>query len=186
MLRWIEEMPEAFRAEPVGVPGGRIPIQAVAADLYETYYGEPPDEAFLGAFRCPNPDTRQRNRLRWVLACCHLLWHPALRSRPLHAGSLRGLLLQEMTSLAEVVSVESLRAEELRREELIRRTLRAFGVLLPGETPKEAEDRLTQLDSIEHRRLIRDAADRERRAREVREMMARRAAEEAAAKVSRE
>ena len=34
--------------------------------------------------------------------------------------------------------------------------------------------------------LIREAAEKEKRAREVREMMARRAAEEAAAKVSRE
>lgn len=55
-----------------------------------------------------------------------------------------------------------------------------------GEAAQEADDRLAQLDSLEQQRLLKSAAEKEKRAREVREMMARRAAEEAAAKVSRE
>ena len=70
--------------------------------------------------------------------------------------------------------------------ELVRRAFAALGLRLPGESAGEAEDRLAQVDSVERQRLLRAAAEKEKRAREVREMMARRAAEEAAAKVSRE
>jgi hypothetical protein len=60
------------------------------------------------------------------------------------------------------------------------------GASLPGESASEAADRLQQVDSVQRRRVLQAAAERERRAREVREAMARKAAEEAAAKVTRE
>jgi hypothetical protein len=64
--------------------------------------------------------------------------------------------------------------------------LRALAVTLPDESLNEAEDRFRQVDSVERRRVLVAAAERERRAREVREAMAKQAAKEAAAKVSRE
>ena len=76
--------------------------------------------------------------------------------------------------------------DEERREELIRRATTALGLSLAGESPNEAADRLKQVDSVERRRVLVAAAARERRARQVREAMAKKAAEEAAAKVSRE
>jgi hypothetical protein len=185
-LRWLAEMPDSFRAEPVGFRTGRVPAHAVAADLLETYLGEYPDESLVGAFRPTGTSNVELNRMRWILAECHLLWHPALRTRNVPAASLRKLLVQEVATLAALVPASALAEDDDRREELIRRTLRALGLGLPGESAKEAEDRLTQLDSVEHQRLIRAAKEKEKRAREVREMMARRAAEEAAAKVSRE
>jgi hypothetical protein len=185
-LRWVAEMPDAFDAEPDGFPRGTVAVPAVVADLFDTYFGEPPGEALLAAFRPANAGKAERNRLRWVLAACHLLWHPALRACPVTREQLNRLLVQHLATLASVVPADTVRAEEERREELIRRTLAALGLLLPGESAKEAEDRLAQVDSVERRRLLREAAEKEKRAREVREMMARRAAEEAAAKVSRE
>jgi hypothetical protein len=185
-LRWLAEMPEAFRGEPLGLPGGKVAVPAVVADLYETLFGQRADEAFLAAFRPAAADKVERNRLRWVLAACHLLWHPALRAAVLPAAGFGKLLVQDLAALAAVAPVDGLLRDEERREELTRRTLQALGLLLPGEGSKEAEDRLTQIDSVERRRLVREAAEKEKRAREVREQMARRAAEEAAAKVSRE
>jgi hypothetical protein len=177
-LRWLAEMPAGFSAGP--------PVQAVVADLYETYLGELPDESLLAAFRPANPGKAERNRLAWVLAACHLLWHPALRARAVTAGQLNRLLVQDIAALASVAVADSLAAEEERREELTRLLLRALELLLPGETAAEAESRLTQVDSVERQRLLKEATEKEKRAREVREMMERRAAEEAAAKVSRE
>jgi hypothetical protein len=165
-LRWLAEMPEAFRAEPLGFPAGKVAVPAVVADLHETLFDRRPDEAFLAA--------------------CHLLWHPALRVSTPPAAGFSKLLVQDLAALAAVAPADGLLGDEERREELIRRTLQALGLLLPGEGPKEAEDRLTQVDSVERRRLVREAAEKEKRAREVREQMVRRAAEEAAAKVSRE
>jgi hypothetical protein len=185
-LRWLAEMPEAFRSEPSGFPAGKVPVPAVVADLHETLFASRPEETFLAAFRPGAADKVERNRLRWVLAACHLLWHPALRAATLPAEGVNRLLVQDLAALAAVAPVDGLLRDEERREELVRRTLHALGLLLPGESPKEAEDRLTQVDSVERRRLVREAAEKEKRAREVREQMARRAAEEAAAKVSRE
>ena len=85
-----------------------------------------------------------------------------------------------------MVPVDALFREEERREELVRRILQATGHTFPGESSAEAEDRLRQLDSVERHRVLEAAAERERRARQVREEMARKAAAEAAAKVSRE
>lgn len=185
-LRWLADMPEAFRSEPEGFADGTVPVPAVVADLFDTYLDEHPEESLLAAFKPANFGKVERNRLRWVLAACHLLWHPALRDRSLDRARLSKLLVQDVAALASVVSVDALAGDEERREELIRRTLLALGLRLAGESQKEAEDRLTQVDSVERRRLLHEAAEKEKRAREVREMMARRAAEEAAAKVSRE
>jgi hypothetical protein len=186
LLRWLTDTPDAFRAEPAGRDRGEVSVPAVVADLFDTYFGEPPGDDLLAAFRPANTGKAERNRLRWVLAACHLLWHPALRDRPVDPAALSRLLVQDLATLASVAPADALQTDEERREELIRRTLSALGLLLPGESEKDAADRLAQVDSVERRRLLREAAEKEKRAREVREMMARRAAEEAAAKVSRE
>jgi hypothetical protein len=172
-LRWLAEMPAAFS-------DGKVPVVAVVADLLDTLEGQPPDADFLATFQPRDTSRPERNRLLWVLAACHLLWHPALRSRRHPEGAARRLLARELTPLAGLIPAERLRVDEERREELVRRTLRMLGARLPGESEAEAEDRFAQVDSIERQRLIREAADKERRAREIREQMAREAAEAAA------
>lgn len=185
-LRWLGDLPAPFRQTPLGFPGGRVRTGAVVADLFESLFGAPPDPAFLAAFEPSAATGSERNRLALVLAACHLLWHPALRALPLSAPGLSKLLVEELASLAPAFPAAGLDQDEERREELVRRALRAAGHRLPGESEAEAEDRLKQVDSIERRRVLAAAAEREKRSREVREAMAKKAAEEAAAKVSRE
>ncbi|HET9931689.1 MAG TPA: hypothetical protein VFQ35_13405 [Polyangiaceae bacterium] len=185
-LRWLAEMPPVFHAEPEGFVEGSVRTRAVVADLFETLFGEAPNDSVLAGLDATDTGKTERNRLRWILAAAHLVWHPSFRSAPPARGALEKLFFQELPSLAGTVDVAQLAHDSERREELIRRTLRLFERRLPGETENEASDRLKQVDSIERRRVLLAAADRERRAREVREAMARKAAEEAAAKVSRE
>jgi hypothetical protein len=185
-LRWIGEIPAAFRAEPEGFGEGRLRVRAVIADLFETLFGSAPPESLLGAFVATSSSGAERNRLGWVLAAAHVLWHPSMRGRLLPRAEVERFFVQELAALGAAAAVGSLDAEEERREELTRRALRACGLGLPGESGNDAEDRLRQVDSVERRRVLVAAAERERRAREVREAMARKAAEEAAAKVSRE
>ncbi len=178
LLRHVAEMPASFR--------GDAHVRAVVGDVVETLCGEPAPERTLAAFDAAGPTAAEGNRLRWVLAACHLLWHPAFRAAGVPREGVERLLVQDLATLAGIVSVDELDRDEERREELVRRALRAFAVTLPGESANEAEDRFKQVDSVERRRVLVAAAERERRAREVREAMAKKAAEEAAAKVSRE
>ncbi len=73
-----------------------------------------------------------------------------------------------------------------RREEFVRLCLRELSLHPEGETPAQAEDRLTALDSGERRKLALAARQAEQRAQEIRKKMAEKAAQEAAAKYGRE
>lgn len=182
-LRWIAEMPAAFRGEPG--KGGGVRVRAVVADLMETVAGEAPGGPALAPFATTG-SVQDRNRLRWVLAACHLLWHPSLRGRRIPATALLKFLVQDLAAVAAVANADGLATEEERREELTRRALGAAGLRLPGETKDTAETRLNQVDSIERRRLIATAAEKQRRARALQEELRRKAAEEAASKASSE
>jgi hypothetical protein len=96
------------------------------------------------------------------------------------------LLSQGLETLAAAIRAESVVADPDRREELVLFCLKSLGLRPQGETEAQAADRLTALDSVERSRVVRETREAEARAREVRQMMARRAAEEAAAKASRE
>ncbi|MBI2920037.1 MAG: hypothetical protein HYY18_03010 [Planctomycetes bacterium] len=196
-LRWLREIPAPFRGAPAGFPGGRTQVRAVVADLFETHFGAAPPKNYLEAFDRSDPtelaiggrggDGRvELNRLRWVLAACHVLWHPSFRAMPLPKAGVQKLLNQGLAELAAVVPSERIVDSEERREELVRRVLAALGLRLGEETAREAEDRLAQVNSVERRRIELEAAERERRAREVQEEIRRKAEEEAAAKSSRE
>lgn len=185
-LRWVAERSPVVNEAPEGFPGGRVRVRAVVADLHEEIFQAPADEQLLAACDAGEPTRAERSRLGWILAASHVLWHPAVRGATPKRDRVIRLLVQELPALAALVPPERLDREEERREELVRRVLRAAQLSLPGESAMDGEDRLRQVDSVERHRVIAAAAERERRAREVREAMARKAAEEAAAKVSRE
>ena len=55
-----------------------------------------------------------------------------------------------------------------------------------GESANDASDRLMQVDSIERRKLIMEAAEKQKKAKKLAEEIRRKAAEEAASKMSGE
>lgn len=187
-LRWLAEMPEAFRNEPYGLPQGRTRTSAVVHDLFETIAASRPGAEFLRQFAAAKPSELERNRLRWVLAACHLLWHPALRDGALKGvpmTTLEKLFLQDLAMLASVANADGILQDEERREELIRRAFETLGLRLPGESVAEARDRLTQVDSVERKRLMAEIAKRQEKLRKEEELR-RKAQEEAASKGPRE
>jgi hypothetical protein len=96
------------------------------------------------------------------------------------------LFSQGLNAIAAVVKADAIVTDPDRREEFVRLCFRFLGLRPKGETIAQASDRLASLDSVERDRVIRQVRDAESRAREVREMMARRTTEEAAAKATRE
>ena len=184
-LRRLAEMPSPFREDPRPWNPRGVPLAAVLGDLHETLVRSPPTADFLKAVLPQAATPAERNRIAWVLAACWLLMHPDLRTAQPEALRLKAFLGQELRDLAAVADWES-SADGERREELLRRTLRACNLSLPGESAAEAEDRLAQLDSVGRDRLVREAAERDRLRRELQAEMTRRAAEEAASRYSPE
>lgn len=184
-LRRLAELPAPFREDPRPWNPQGVPLGAMLGDLYETLVRNPPPADFLKAVLPRDASAAERNRIGWVSAACWLLMHPDLRTSRPDANRLKAFLADELRGLAAVAHWDSL-ADGERREELLRRTLRMCRLTLPGESAAEADDRLTQLDSVGRDRLVRDAAERDRLRRELQAEMARRAAEEAAARYSPE
>ncbi|HNR89837.1 MAG TPA: hypothetical protein PKM65_15985 [Spirochaetota bacterium] len=102
------------------------------------------------------------------------------------AAKTKSFLMNGLTELSKYVKPDYLVGDPEGREELARRYLAALDLVPEGETAAQAADRLTALDSVERARLIGATRESQKRARELREAMARREAEEAASKMTRE
>lgn len=88
----------------------------------------------------------------------------------------------KLKELAKLVKLEMLVNDPDRREELVRIVLAALDLRPEGETKEQALDRLNTLDSVERKRILLATLDAEKRAREVREAMARAKAQESASR----
>lgn len=177
LLHRLAECPADFL-----LPANEIDIVALACDHFR-------------AIRQPIPNPQQRRALAELphevqTLVSILLW--LLRdnwflSRPELAERTRQLLLAEsIAPLSKLVRAEAIINDPDRREELVRLCLKELDLTPEGETEAQAADRLTTLDSVERDLVIRKTRAAEARAREVREAMARKRAEEAAARYSPE
>ena len=89
---------------------------------------------------------------------------------------------ESLRLLCELVRPEKLLTDPDRREELVRVCLEAHALIPSGESIAQSRDRLNTLDSVERQRILQATAEAERRAREVREAMARKQALESASR----
>lgn len=181
LLRRLAECPAEFLAEPRLGGKGIVHVAAVVGDLLSELGGGPlPEEEALLFER------GERNRLQLILVASWLLHDAWFLRRGGLAGSARKLLEHGLEELTAVVTAAQCVADPDRREELARRVLAALDLRPAGEAEAQARDRLTTLDSVERRRVIAASQEAERRARDVRAAMRKKAAEEAAASYGRE
>lgn len=177
----LAECPAEFLVQP-RLPGqDGVYVTAVVSDLLLDLGGgglSPEDRSFEAG-------PEHRNWLQTVLVACWLLHDPWFRERSMWAPVHR-LLVHGLQDVAQHVQASLFVSDPDRREELVRTCLRALELLPAGETQAQAEDRLTTISTAERLRVIREAQAAEQRAREIREAMARKAAEEAAAHYARE
>src|SRR5262249_19682672 len=166
---------------------GVVDVAAVVSDLLRDLGGDLLTPEPAAVFQPPAGSARKhRNRLRAVLVAAWLLHDPWFRSRQQFAGQAAAFLNDGVAEVAGLMQAPHLVADPDRREELARLCLKGLGLRPAGESVAQAEDRLTTLSSVERQRVIREAQAAEKRARDIREAMARKAAEEAAAKYMRE
>jgi hypothetical protein len=189
LLRRLAECPPDFL--PVAAAGEATPasLPAVAGDLMRDLGEARPDPRRLESFRRlqqKGGDAKTRNQARLVLVACWLLHDPwFLRQGRLAAAALV-FLERGLVALAPLVQAERFVDDPDRREELARAALAALDLRPQGESEPQARDRRTTLDSVERHAVLQKTRAAEERARQVREAMARKAAQEAAASYGRE
>jgi hypothetical protein len=175
------ETPPDFLAEPRIGSAGEVDVAAVVWDVLRDLSGQPLAEAELAPFRPPGSASRQqRNQLRLALLACWLLGDEWFHGRKDLGGAARRFVEHAVPALEQYLNVDKLLGDPDRREELVRRLLAELHLRPAGETASQAADRLQTLDSAERQRVLKAAAKAERRAQEIREAMARAAAQDAA------
>ena len=184
LTRRLANCPPDFLAEPRIGDRGKIYVAAVVSDLLEDLGGQPLLEKDLSGFTTSKP--HRRNHLRLVLVRSWLYADEWFRQRQSFAVRVKTALRNHLDGLADLVAADLFVTDPDRREELVRLCLEALELRPQGETQAQAADRLQNLNSVERHRVFQAAEERERRARELREAMKRKQAEEAAARYMRE
>jgi hypothetical protein len=179
IMRRIAETPSEFLAEPRIGAAGTVHTAALVADLLRAA-GFAVDRAVLAPFETDR--VHQRNRLTLVAVTVWLLADVRAPSR----DAMLALLAGTIAELATTGQAQAFVDHVERREELARTTLAALALLPEGEDARQAADRLSAVSASERQRLLRASRAAEDRARQVREALIRKAAEESADKYTRE
>jgi hypothetical protein len=188
LMRRMTECPPVFLGEPSSAPAGSggvvtaALVQDLILDLKGSFLTRNTLKPFLPSNR---PSREESNRLRLVQIACRLFSHEWFH-RHVAAEPVFTFLAEGLSEFARVVSAEAVVRDPDRTEEFIRTCLAALEICPHGETAVQAADRLQTLDSGERLRLIKEARAAEERAKKIREEMARKAAQEAAATYGRE
>jgi hypothetical protein len=189
LLRRLAECPVEFL--PATGAGEETPafLPAVVGDLLHDLGGGRPEprqlEPFLRLQRGPG-EPKTRNQARLALVACWLLHDPWFVQQRRFAPAALPFLERGLAGVAALVQAERFVDDPDRREELVRAALAALDLRPYGETEPQARDRRTTLDSVERDAVLQKTRAAEERARQVREAMARKAAQEAAASYGRE
>ena len=184
LTRRIAETPAEFLLAPRIGSAGDVHTPAVVHDTLMLYaISIPLPDLAVFAGRDPKTD---RARLSMTLLACWALADEGLRAASPDLAEVMVLLRDDASELAAHGTAERIVADPDRREELARLTLARLGLRPAGETLAQAQDRLTTLSSAERARLLKASRQAEERARSIRVALARKAAEEAADKWTRE
>ena len=188
LTRRLAQCPAEFLAEPRIGARGQAHVAAVVADLLCDLGGPllTPNQAEVFQPRSGPAAGAQRNWLSLVLVAAWLFDAPWFQDRHRFGPAAADFLTNDLNELASLNPAAKFVSDPDRREELARLGLSRLGLRPAGESPAQAADRLATISTTERQRVLAAARMAEERARAIREAMAKKAAEEAAAQYSRE
>lgn len=188
LLRRLSECPEEFLAEPrpEGATDGVV-VPAIVYDLLRDLGGGPLTKESLSRF-VPSAklSASERSRFGLILLACWLLHDRWFRERREFATGAHLFLSGGLNELAALATADQCLRDPERREEFVRLCLKGLGLRPAGETPPQAADRLSTLDSVERVKFVKAAREAEKRAAEIRAALEKKRQEEAAAAYGRE
>jgi hypothetical protein len=182
LTRRLAETPADFLDEPRIGSTGLVAVPALVNDLL-LMHGARAGREQLARFEA---DAAARNHLALVMIAVWVLADPWWLDQHLPQDALLRLLAESLAELAAGTPAHKFAADPERREELTRVILARLGYRPEGETQIQATDRLASVSGAERRRVLAESRAAERRAREIRAALAKKAAEESADKWSRD
>ena len=183
----LADTPVEFLAEPriAGVANAQaVSVAALVNDIL-FMHGERAPAASLQGFQGAQVKA-DRNRLALAMIACWLLADDWFLAQELAQHDLLQVLGEATRELAAATPAHQFTQDPERREELARIVLARLGFRPGDESVAQATDRLSAISGTERRRLLEASRLAEQRAREIREALAKKAAEESADKWSRE
>ena len=183
----LADTPAEFLAEPriAGVANAQaVAVAALVNDILLLHGARAP-VASLQGFQGVQVKA-DRNRLALVMIACWLLADDWFVAQELTQHDLLQVLGEAARELAAATPAHQFTQDPERREELARIVLARLGFRPGDESVAQATDRLSAISGTERRRLLDASRLSEQRAREIREALAKKAAEESADKWSRE
>ena len=182
LLRRLTETPSEFLEEPRIGRKGQVVVAALLNDC-SVYFGSPISDENLSKLITDEP--RHRPRLQLTMILTWLVRLPVFRQFNILPEQVQSALINvPETLIAPNVTIYVEDPE--RREELARTLLTHLDLHPEGETEKQSADRLMAISASERKRLLHASRTAEKRAREVREALAKKAAQESADKWTRE
>lgn len=183
LLRRLEDMPPEFLENPAITDEERLHVGALISDLFRKIGILLSTEKLQRYDTVESPEEGNLSKLR-SLACWFLQDDYLIKL--ITEDSLFKIIDETIPSLANEYRASRYIEDAERREEFTRRILSDFNLRPAGETLHQAEDRLQSLDSVERKRIIAASRESEKRAREIRETLAKEAARRAADKYTRD
>jgi hypothetical protein len=184
LTRRLADTPPDFLDEPRVAGSGRVAVPALVNDL-AAMHGARVAFDVLAQFEGQSARA-DRNRLAVAMIGAWLLADPWFLAQSLDPAALVQVLAEVAGELAAATSAHRFTLDAERREELARTLLGRLDYRPAGETPAQATDRLAAISATDRRRLLEASRAAEQRAREIREALVRKAAEESADKWTRE
>jgi hypothetical protein len=184
LTRYLAEIPADFLDEPKISKGGRLVVAALVNDVL-LRFGRRANASELALFDGGSLK-QDRNHLQVIAIATWLLTEEWFATAQISADNILTLLAQQLTEMAKVTRADKFVTDSERREEFARVILARLNFRPANENKAQAIDRLSSLSSIERQRLLEESRAAEKRAREIREALARKAAKESADKWTRE
>ena len=184
LTRHLAEIPADFLDEPIIGKAGRLAVAALVNDVLQRF-GRRARANELSLFESNNVK-QDRNRLQLVAIATWLLSEEWFATASISAEDILLLLTQALTEMANATRADKFVTDSDRREEFARVILARLNFRPANESNAQAIDRLSSLSSTERQRLLEESRAAEKRAREIREALARKAAQESADKWTRE
>lgn len=180
----LAETPAEFLAEPRIGRAGSVFVPALVNDVL-LMHGARASARALARF----DEAEQkpgRNRLALVMIGAWLVADEWFQYAAPAQEAMLDVLDADLRELAAGSPAHQFVHDPDRREELVRIVLARLGYRPEGESVEQATDRLSSISGSERRRLLEASRASNQRAKEIREALARKAAEESADKWSRE